>query len=150
MTTVRAPRWERIANAVVFGPVMVGTGIVLAWVTSVPESSAKGFVLVLGVALVAAGVLVAVRAPRVAVHLSEDTLRYDGFLISWEARRADITSVLDDAFVEWRDSTGTQHRRQLWLLVRAWEDDGTRFARLWRWRRTGLMQVREWAGVSSS
>jgi hypothetical protein len=58
-----------------------------------------------------------------------------------------ITTVLDDAFVEWRDDDGTEHRRQIWMLTQAWEDDGTKFAPLWRWRRAALLEVRAWAGA---
>lgn len=112
------------------------------------SSTAGGSRVVLatmGAAFAVVGVVLVVRAPRVAVRLSDDELRYDGFLLSWSAPRRQVTTVLDDAVVEWRDDHGVEHRRQIWLLTQAWEDDGTRFARLWRWRREGLLQVRAWA-----
>lgn len=146
MTVVRPPRWERVLNAVVMGPLMIIVGGVVASVAFVPEASAKAFVFVLGAAFVVVGVWGLLRVRHVGVHLSEDTLRYRGFLLSWSAPRAGITTVLDDAFVEWRDEHGDEHRRQMWLLAQAWEDDGTKFAPLWRWRREGLLAVRDWAG----
>jgi hypothetical protein len=144
-TTIRPPRLDRVLNTVVFGPVAVGTGIVLASVAFVPGVSARVFCFVLGAAVVALGTVVSVRLPRVAVRLTEDRLEYVGFLLSWSAPRAGIDTVLDDGFVEWRDERGVEHRRQIGLLTRAWEDDGTRFAPLWRWRREGLLRVRAWA-----
>lgn len=144
-TTIRQPRSDRVLNTVVFGPVAVGTGIVLASVAFVPGVSARVLCFVLGAAVVALGTVVSVRLPRVAVRLTDDRLEYVGFLLSWSAPRAGIDTVLDDAFVEWRDERGVEHRRQIGLLTRAWEDDGTRFAPLWRWRREGLLRVRAWA-----
>lgn len=148
MTTIRPPRLDRILNAVVFGPVFVGTGVAVAAVAFVPGASVRVVVFVLGAAFVAGGIWVTARLPRVAVHLSDDTLRYSGFLVSWEAPRSGITTVLDDAFVEWDDPSGAQRRRQIGMLTRAWQDDGTKFAPLWRWRREALLQVRAWAGTS--
>lgn len=147
MTTIRPPRLDRILNLIVFGPVMIGTGVALASVAFVPGASARVFVFVLGVAFIAGGTWATARLRRVAVHLSDETLRYSGFLSSWTAPRAGITAVLDDAYVEWRDDRGVGHRRQIWLLTRAWEDDGTRFAPLWRWRREALLEVRAWAAA---
>jgi hypothetical protein len=147
VTTIRPPRFERLLTLVVFGPVFIGIGITLAAVALVPGASSRGFVVVLGVAFVAGGLWTSIRQPRVAVHLSDDRLRYSGFFVSWDAPRAGITTVLDDAFVEWRDDHGVEHRRQMWLLTRAWEDDGTKFAPLWRWRREALLQVRAWAAA---
>lgn len=147
MTIVRPPRWERLLNAIVLGPLMIIVGGFVTSVVFEPEASAKGFVFVLGSVFVVIGVWSLVRTRRVGVHLSEDTLRYHGFLLSWSAPRAGITTVLDDAFVEWRDRHGDEHRRQMWLLTRAAEDDGTTFAPLRRWRREGLLTVREWAGA---
>lgn len=86
-----------------------------------------------------------VRLPRVAVRLTEDRLEYVGFLLSWSAPRAGIDTVLDDAFVEWHDEHGIDHRRQIGLLTRARGDDGSKTAPLWRWRRAGLLRVRAWA-----
>lgn len=148
MTTIRPPRLDRILNAVVFGPVFVGTGVAVAAVAFVPGASVRVFVFVLGAAFVAGGIWVTARLPRVAVHLSDDVLRYSGFLVSWEAPRSGITTVLDDAFVEWDDPSGARRRRQIGMLTRAWQDDGTKFAPLWRWRREALLQVRAWAGTS--
>lgn len=147
MTVIRPPRWERALNAIVVGPLMIIVGGFVASVAFEPEASAKGFEFVLGSVFVALGVWCLVRARHVGVHLSEETLLYRGFMFSWSAPRADITTVLDDAFVEWRDARGEEHRRQMWLLTQAREDDGTVFAPLWRWRREGLLQVRGWAGA---
>jgi hypothetical protein len=147
VTTIRPPRLERILNLIVFGPVMIGTGVALASVAFVPGASARVFVFVLGVAFIAGGTWATARLRRVAVHLSDKTLRYSGFLSSWTAPRAGVTAVLDDAYVEWRDDRGVDHRRQIWLLTRAWEDDGTRFAPLWRWRREALLEVQAWAAT---
>lgn len=85
-TTIRPPRLDRVLNTVVFGPVAVGTGIVLASVAFVPGVSARVFCFVLGAAVVALGTVVSVRLPRVAVRLTEDRLEYVGFLLSWSAR----------------------------------------------------------------
>jgi hypothetical protein len=139
---IRPPRPDRVLTAVVFGPVVVGTGIVLASIATDPDASARVFCFVLGAAVVALGTVVSVRLPRVAVRLTEDRLEYVGFLLSWSAPRAGIDTVLDDGFVEWRDERGVVRRRQIWLLTQAWQDDGTRFAPLWRWRREGLLRVR--------
>ena len=147
MTTIRPPRPDRILNLIVFGPVMIGTGVALAGVAFVPGASTRVFVVVLGAACIAGGIWATARTRHVAVHLSDDTLRYSGFFVSWTAPRAEITTVLDDAFVEWRDDHGAGHRRQIWLLTRAQEDDGTKFARLWRWRREALLEVRAWAAA---
>jgi len=147
VTTIRPPRLDRILNRIVFGPVMIGTGVALASVAVVPGASAPVFVLVLGAAFIAGGIWATARTRHVAVHLSDDTLRYSGFLSSWTAPRAGITAVLDDAFVEWRDDHGAEHRRQIWLLTRAREDDGTKFAPRWRWRREALLEVRAWAAA---
>jgi hypothetical protein len=147
VTVIRPPRWQRVLNAIVLGPLMIVVGGFVASVGFEPEASAKGFVFVLGAVSVAFGVWSLVRARHVGVHLSEDTLRYRGFLLSWSAPRAGITTVLDDAFVEWRDGRGDEHRRQMWLLTPAREDDGTQFAPVWRWRREGLLAVRGWAGA---
>lgn len=147
MTVVRPPRWQRVLNAIVMGPLMVIVGGFVASVAFEPEASARGFVFVLGSLFVVIGVWSLVRSRNVGVHLSDETLQYRGFLLSWSAPRAGITTVLDDAFVEWRDGRGDEHRRQMWLLARAWEDDGTKFAPLWRWRREGLLAVRGWAGA---
>lgn len=147
MIAIRPPRLGRVLAFVVLCPVMIGTGIALGSVAFVPGASARAFVLVLGVAFVAIGVWATVRVPRVAVRLSDDVLRYEGFLLSWTAPRSGISAVLDDAFVEWRDDGGTEHRRQIWMLTQAWEADGTKFAPLWRWRRAALLEVRAWAGA---
>lgn len=138
MTTIRPPLLDRILSLIVFGPVMIGTGVALASVAFVPGTSAPVFVFLLGAAFIAGGTWATARTRHVAVHLSDDTLRYSGILSSWTAPRAGITAVLDDAFVEWRDDHGAEHRRQIWLLTRAREDDGTKFAPLWRWRREAL------------
>ncbi|MBT1681479.1 hypothetical protein [Curtobacterium flaccumfaciens] len=117
----------------------------------VPGASARVFVFLLGAASIAGGTCAMARTRHVAVHLSDDTLRYSGFFLSWTAPRAGITAVLDDAFVEWRDDHGAEHRRQIWLLTRARararEDDGTKFAPRWRWRREALLEVRAWAAA---
>ena len=147
MTTLRPPRLDRVLAFIVFGPVWIGTGLALASVAFVPGASARVFVLVVGAAFVAGGIWTTIRLSRVAVHLSDDTLRYDGLLVSWTAPRAGISAVLDDAFVEWRDASGAEHRRQIWMLTMAWRDDGTKFAPLWRWRREALIDVRRWAGA---
>ncbi|MBO9049592.1 hypothetical protein [Curtobacterium flaccumfaciens] len=147
MTTIRPPRLDRILSLIVFGPVMIGTGVALASVAFVPGTSAPVFVFLLSAAFIAGGTWATARTRHVAVHLSDDTLRYSGFLSSWTAPRAGITAVLDDAFVEWRDDHGAEHRRQIWLLTRAREDDGTKFAPLWRWRREALLEVRAWAAA---
>ncbi|WP_439688989.1 hypothetical protein ACRQ4C_13415 [Curtobacterium sp. SP.BCp] len=147
MTIVRPPRWQRGLDAIVMGPLTIIVGGAVASVAFVPEASAKGFVFVLGSAFVVLGACGLIRVRHVGVHLSEDTLSYRGYVLSWQAPRAGITAVLDDAFVEWRDGRGGEHRRQMWLLTQAWEDDGTKFAPQWRWRREGLLAVREWAGA---
>lgn len=147
MTTIRPPLLDRILSLIVFGPVMIGTGVALASVAFVPGTSAPVFVFLLGAAFIAGGTWATARTRHVAVHLSDDTLRYSGFLSSRTALRAGITAVLDDAFVEWRDDHGAEHRRQIWLLTRAREDDGTKFAPLWRWRREALLEVRAWAAA---
>ncbi|MBT1606831.1 hypothetical protein [Curtobacterium flaccumfaciens] len=147
MTTIRPPRLDRTLTAVVFGPVIIGTGVTLASVAFLPGASVRVFVFILGAAFIAGGTWATARLRRVAVHLCDDTLRYSGFLSSWTAPRAGITAVLDDAFVEWRDDHGAEHRRQIWMLTRAWEDDGTKFAPLWRWRREALLEVRAWAAA---
>ncbi|WIE74951.1 hypothetical protein [Curtobacterium sp. MCSS17_007] len=147
MTLVRAPRWERILTVVVLGPLVICTGIALLSVVFIPGSSARATVGALGALLVITGSVLSVRASRVGVRLSDDELRYDGFLVSWRAPRDGITTVLDDGSVEWRDDRGAGQRRQIWLLTQAWEDDGTRFAQLWRWRREGLLRVRDWAAA---
>jgi len=130
---------------VLFGPVVIGTGVAVAIAAVVSGASARGVVVVLGAALVVVGIWAVVRLPRVAVHLSDDTLRYSGFLVSWTAPRGEITAVLDDAHIEWREPSGARRRRQIWMLNQAWEDDGTRFASVWRWRREALLEVRDWA-----
>ncbi|WP_144751496.1 hypothetical protein [Curtobacterium pusillum] len=147
MTTLRPPRLDRVLAFIVFGLVWIGTGISLATVAFVPGASARVFVLVVGTAFVAGGLWTTIRLGRVAVHLSHDALRYDGFLVSWTAPRAGISAVLDDALVEWHDASGAEHRRQIWMLTSAWRDDGTIFAPLWRWRREALLEVRRWAGA---
>lgn len=147
MKTIRPPRLDCVLNIIVFGPVGIGTGVAVASVAFSPGVSARVFVFVLGVVFAATATWVLVRLPRVAVRLSDDVLRYEGFLLSWTAPRSGITAVLDDAFVEWRDDCGTGHRRQIWMLTQAWEADGTRFAPLWRWRRAALLEVRAWAGA---
>ncbi|MCJ1714620.1 hypothetical protein ACLBWP_05990 [Microbacterium sp. M1A1_1b] len=149
-TAIRAPRWQRVVTAVVLGPVLVGTGLAVGAVAFVPGASARAFVAVLGVAFVVGGVWLCIRLPRVAIRLDDDTLRYDGFLVSWTAPRAGITTVLDDCFVEWQDAAGRQRRRQLWMLAPAYRDDGTKTAPLWRWRRQALLQVRDWAHARST
>ncbi|WJX98568.1 hypothetical protein [Curtobacterium sp. 458] len=93
------------------------------------------------------GAWAAVRAPSVRVQLTDDHLRYQGWFVSWTAPRRSIAVVLDDATVEWRDGRGVGRRRHMPLLAQAWEDGGTKFAPLWRWRREGLLAVREWAGA---
>jgi len=139
-----------VLSAVTFGPVVIGTGVVLASVPFVPGASARVFCFVLGAAFVVVGVVASVRLPRVAIRLTDEWLEYVGFLVSWRAPRSAITTVLDDGFVEWRDAAGRGHRRQLWLLTPAYEDDGTVFARYWRWRRAGLLQVRAWADARAA
>jgi len=146
-TVVRPPRLDRVLSAVAFGPVGFGTGVAVASVAFVPGASARVFCFVLGAAFVALGIVVCLRLPRVAIRLTDESLEYVGFIASWRAPRSGITAVLDDAFVEWRDEQDVEHRRQLWLLTPAYVDDGTRFARYWRWRRAGLLQVRDWAGA---
>jgi len=130
---------------VLFGPVVTGTGVAVAITAIVSGASVRGLLVALGAALVAVGIWAVVRLPRVAVHLSDDTLRYSGFLVSWTAPRGEITAVLDDAYIEWREPFGARRRRQIWMLTQAWEDDGTMFASLWRWRREALLEVRDWA-----
>ena len=147
MKTIRPPRLDRVLNIIVFGPVGIGTGTAVVSVAFSPGASARVFVFILGVVFAAIATWVLVRLPRLGVQLCGDTLRYHGFLISWSAPRDGITTVLDDAFVEWRDDGGTEHRRQIWMLTQAWEDDGTKFAPLWRWRRAALLEVRAWAGA---
>lgn len=147
MTVIRPPRLDRVLAFIVFGPVMIGTGVGVGSVVFVPGASARAFVLVLGVVLVGVGAWSTIRLPRVAVRLSDDVLRYDGFFLSWSAPRTGISAVLDDASVEWRDAHGAEHLRQIWMLTQAWEDDGTTFAPLWRWRRAALLEVRAWAGA---
>ncbi|WP_420368504.1 hypothetical protein [Curtobacterium sp. L1-20] len=144
-TVVRPPRLDRVLFVVAFGPVGIGTGIAVASVAFVPGASARVFCFVLGAAFVAVGTVVSVRLPRVGIRMTDDRLEYVGFLVSWRAPRSGIRAVLDDAFVEWRDEHDVEHRRQLWVLTPAYEDDGTVFARYWRWRRAGLLQVRAWA-----
>ena len=134
-TTIRPPKLDCVLNAIVMGPVLAGTGVAIALAATAPDASARVFLVVLGAAFVATGIWLTSRLPRVAVHLADDELRYDGFLVSWTIPRAGITAVLDDAWVEWRDTAGRDRRRQIGLLTRAWEDDGTKFARYWRWRR---------------
>lgn len=135
--------------AIVSGPVGIGSGVALTSVALVPDAPARGLVLVLGVALTTIAIWISIRLPRLGVHLSGETLRYDGFLVSWSVRRDAIRTVLDDGFVEWSDDSGREHRRQVWMLAQAWEDDGTKFARSWRWRRAALLEVRAWAGARS-
>lgn len=144
---IRMPRLDRVLSAVVFGPVGIGTGIAVASVAFAPGASARVSCLVLGAAFAALGTVVSVRLPHVAVRLTEDRLEVVGFLLSWTAPRDGITTVLDDAFVEWHDDHGIERRRQMWMLTQAWEDDGSPFARYWRWRREALLQVRAWAGA---
>jgi hypothetical protein len=144
-TTIRPPRLDRILFVIVFGPVWIGTGLTLVSLALDPEASARAFLVVLGAVFVMSGVWLLVRLPRVAIHLSDDTLRYDGFLVSWSVPRAGITAVIDDTYVEWRDLSGNDRRRQLGMLAPAHRDDGTKFAPYWRWRREGLLQVRAWA-----
>lgn len=150
MTTVRPPRLDRVLYVIVFGPVWIGTGTAIALAGLSPDAASRVFLVVLGTVFVVTGVAIVVRLRRVAIHLSDDTLRYDGFLVSWSAPRAGITVVLDDTSVEWHDPSGHEHRRQLWMLAPAYRDDGTVFARHWRWRREGLLQVRAWAAASAN
>lgn len=145
MTVIRAPRWEQVLTVIVLGPLTIATGVVGTAMAIDSDPAATGFVFVLASALVGLGAWITVRARGVGVYLSDETLRYRGFLLSWSVPRQQVTSVLDDAFVEWRDDRGVEHRRQVWLLTQAREDDGTRFAPLWRWRREGLLRVRHWA-----
>jgi hypothetical protein len=142
---IRAPRWERTADAAALGPLQVVVGVVLIGVTFVPAASARVFVVVLGTLFVGSGLWMTFRARRVAVHLHDQVLRYDGYVLSWSVPRVQITTVLDDGFVEWADDVGRQHRRQIWLLTKAHRDDGTRSAPYWIWRREGLLRIREWA-----
>jgi hypothetical protein len=142
---IRAPAWERSANTAAIGPLQIVVGAVLFGVAAVPEASARVFVAVLGVLLVGCGAWTTSRARRVAVRLGEQELRYDGYLLSWSVPRRQITTVLDDGYVEWVDDVGRQRRRQIGLLTKAYEDDGTKFAPYWIWRREGLLRVREWA-----
>ncbi|MBT2503610.1 hypothetical protein [Curtobacterium sp. ISL-83] len=146
MRTIRAPRWQRRLELGVSALLTVmGIGLGLAGRS---EDGGAGAVMVTVGALVGLpGIAMVLRWRGVAVRLSDTTLRYDGYLLSWQAPRDGITVVLDDATVEWRDGSGVEHRRQLWLLTQAWEDDGTRFAPIWRWRREALLAVREWAGA---
>ncbi|WP_267423986.1 MULTISPECIES: hypothetical protein [unclassified Curtobacterium] len=143
-TTIRPPKLDRVINVIVMGPVFIGTGVTIALAATSPDASARVFLVVLGAVFVATGIWLTSRLPRVAVHLTDDALRYDGFLVSWTLPRSGITAVLDDAWVEWRDTAGRERRRQIGLLTRAWEDDGTKFAPYWRWRREALLRVREW------
>lgn len=146
--TITAPTWERVANIVVHA-ILVVTGVIVASVAWVPGSSAHGLVLVLGGGLAVAGVWLLVRAWRVAVVLTEDTLRVVGFFVTRTIPRAGITVVLDNAAVEWRDTAGREHTTGLWLFRPPYVDDGTVFARFWRWRRAGMVRVREWAHARS-
>ena len=150
MTTIRPPRLDRVLAVIVFGPVWMGTGTAIALAGLSPDAASRVFLVVLGAALVVTGVVLVVRLRRVAIHLSDDTLRYVGFLVSWSAPRAGITAVLDDTSVEWRDAAGHGRRRQLWVLAPAYRDDGTVFARHWRWRREGLLTVRDWSGARAT
>lgn len=88
MTTIRPPRLDRTLTAVVFGPVIIGTGVTLASVAFLPGASVRVFVFILGVAFIAGGTWATARLRRVTVHLCDDTLRYSGFLSSWTAPRA--------------------------------------------------------------
>jgi hypothetical protein len=142
---VRAPAGERTTNAVALGPLPIGVGAALIGVAFVPETSARVLVAVLGVIMVVFGAWTTSRARRVAVRLGDQELRYDGYVLSWSVPRAQITTVLDDGYVEWVDDAGRQRRRQIGLLTKAREDDGTKFAPYWIWRREGLLRVREWA-----
>ncbi|MBF4583443.1 hypothetical protein ITJ54_12270 [Curtobacterium sp. VKM Ac-2865] len=144
-TTIRPPKLDRVLNVIVMGPVFMGTGVAIALAATSPDASARVFLAVRGAVFVATGIWLTSRLPRVSVQLLDDELRYDGFLVSWTLPREGITAVLDDAWVEWRDPAGRERRRQIGLLTRAWEDDGTKFAPYWRWRREALLQVREWA-----
>ena len=143
---IRAPEWERGANTAALGPLQIVVGAVLIAVAFVPEASARVFIVALGVLMVGFGAWTTARARRVAVRLGDEELRYDGYVLSWSVPRAQITTVLDDGYVEWVDETGHQRRRQIGLLTKAYEDDGTKFAPDWIWRREGLLRVREWAG----
>lgn len=142
---IRAPARERSANTAALGPLQIVVGGVLVGVAFVPEASARVFVGILGLVMVGFGVWTTARARRVAVHLGDQELRYDGYVLSWSVPRAQITTVLDDGYVEWVDDAGRQRRRQIGLLTKAYEDDGSKFAPYWIWRREKLLRVREWA-----
>ncbi|MCS6562389.1 MULTISPECIES: hypothetical protein [Curtobacterium] len=143
MTVVRPPRWELVLTTSTL------------WILSAigAATAAAGIVhgdvllVVVGSVCAVPGGWAAVRAPRVGVRLAADQLRYEGWLVGWTAPRQAITVVLDDGSVEWRDGRGVEQRRHMAMLAQAWEDDGTKFAPYWRWRREGLLQVRQWAGA---
>lgn len=143
---LRASRWERIAN-LVMGAVLALMGLSSPLLFVVPGSSARVFCVVLGGLLAIAGIVLTVRALRVAVVLDVDELRYTGFFVSTTIPKSAITTVLDDCTVEWRSPDGRERRTALWVFRPAYVDDGTKFAPYWRWRREGLVRVREWAGA---
>ena len=143
MTTIRPPRWEAVPTTCSLWLLAATcTGMALAGIV-------EGTVLITVIGSIGAvpSTWAAFRAPRVGVGLDADRLRYRGWVVWWTVPREAITAVLVDAFVEWRDDSGTEHRRQIWMLTQAWEDDGTKFAPLWRWRRAALLEVRAWAGA---
>jgi len=143
---LRASRWERIAN-LVMGAVLALMGLSSPLIFLVPGSSARVFCVVLGALFAVAGITLTVRALRVAVVLDTDELRYTGFFASTTIPRDAITTVLDDCTVEWRSPDGRERRTALWVFRPAYVDDGTNFAPYWRWRRAGLLRVRQWAGA---
>ncbi|WP_439692379.1 hypothetical protein ACRQ4B_15990 [Curtobacterium sp. SP.BCo] len=147
MTTIVAPRWERIANGVLFAFFTVA-GPFIGSAVFVPGSSAHGLLVSIAVVFVAIGVWGLARSPRVAVHLTDDELLIVGFFTTATIPRDAITVVLDDCTVEWTppDHGDVRGRRSaIWLFRPAYQDDGSPFARFWRWRRDGLLQVRAWA-----
>ncbi|ROP61163.1 hypothetical protein [Curtobacterium sp. ZW137] len=143
---LRASRWERIAN-LVMGAVLALMGLSSPLLFLVPGSSARVFCVALGALFAVAGITLTVRALRVAVVLDTDELRYTGFFASATIPRDAITTVLDDCTVEWRSADGRERRTALWVFRPAYVDDGTKFAPYWRWRRAGLLRVRQWAGA---
>ncbi|MET0303769.1 MAG: hypothetical protein ABW040_06940 [Microbacteriaceae bacterium] len=140
---LHAPRWERIATAVLYLLVGVG-GAAMPLLALYPEAHAPTLFVVGGI-LALIGFVVGVRAPRVGISLRDESMTYVGFLHTRTIPRDVITAVTDIATVEWRSADGRRRVTGLGILRPAYEDDGTRFARFWRWRREALVRVREWA-----
>jgi hypothetical protein len=143
VVVLRAPRWQRVLTLVV-DLIVAASGLVFLSLAWIPGASV-GFVIGIGGAFVVLGVLLAARALRVSVTLTDDTLRSVGNVVTTTIPRAGITVVLDDATVEWRTATGAERRTALWVFRPSSADDHSLFAAAWRWRWDGLMRVREWA-----